>query len=166
MGPPGYIYIDKYSDHETILRKAKEISELRKAKEISDQSLFLRVKIFLKKFYLFRIWNNVRVMYRNNNMFFQSKASFDQIIYRYGIENITCLHIPYKEEVTQRSYDNLSRRARDYILSRNIAYIDGLALCGLTEDDFQRVDPHLNDSGYVKLLNCLLTYGLGKSFTK
>jgi len=145
--PPDMIFIGKDSDQETILSNLHNI--------VSDSTI-LRAKNYLRNSYLVRMVYGLRNKIKNDKIFDQNKACFEKIITRYGAQNITFFHIPVGKEVSQGVYDATGRQVRDLILTRNIAYIDGLALCGLTGEDFLPLDGHPNESGYSKILKCLL----------
>jgi lysophospholipase L1-like esterase len=140
-------FIEKDSDHYTILKRAKDIAI----------SYDVEIKEFLKKFILTRIVQRVLrkydTLYHNHNeiAFSKNKISFDQIISAYGAKHITVLHIPQKDEVIQGEYNELGKKVKSFILSRHIPYIDGLALCKLNKSDFYRDDSHPNAAGYKKI---------------
>lgn len=149
--PPDVSFIEKNTSHSVILKKVQIIS---------SNYWLLRIKVFFKNIQFLRILNDIRKKYILDKIFDQSINTFDQIVSDYGNKNITMIHIPYREEVSSKSYDEYGKRVRNFILSRHVSYIDGLALCGFTKDDFNNSDPHPNKTGYAKLMNCLLTYGL------
>jgi lysophospholipase L1-like esterase len=152
---PIIYFIDKDSDHYTILKRAKHIAES------SDGG----INEFLKNLFLasitHRILLNYNLLSHDNNKsnndevtFSKNKTSFDQIISAYGAKNITVLHLPQKKEVIQGAYSELGTKIKNFILSRHIPYIDGLALCKLNKKDFYRDDGHPNASGYKKIYDC------------
>jgi len=159
---PIIYFIEKDTDHYTILKRAEHIAEL------SDGGIIN----FLKKFFLARLTyrvlfqNNLLYQHKKNNndevTFSKNKTSFDQIISAYGAKNITVLHLPQKNEVDQGEYSELGTKIKDFILSRHIPYIDGLALCKLNKGDFYRDDDHPNASGYKKIYDCFSKNALGK----
>jgi lysophospholipase L1-like esterase len=153
---PVIYFIGKESDHNTILKKAKEIADVMK----TGANNFL-TKFFLSSF-THRIFFQKKLPphYYNEIVFSENKTSFDQIISTYGAKNITVLHLPQKQEVIQGKYDELGMKIKNLILSRHIKYIDGLALCQLNKGDFFRDDDHPNASGYKKIYACFSKHAL------
>ena len=147
---PIMYFIEKNSDNSSILKRANDIADF------SDGGIkkFLK-KIFLARF-AYHVFVQYKILYHNYDeiAFSKNKTSFDQIISAYGAKNITVLHLPQKEEVIQGRYSTLGIRIKDFILSRHIQYIDGLALCNLNKGDFYKDDPHPNASGYKKIYDC------------
>jgi hypothetical protein len=156
-GQPIIYFIEKDSDHDTILKRAKEIANFNVG----------GIKEFLKKFYLVRITHRVLLKYNmllhnyNEKAFSKNRASFDQIYSAYGAKHITVLHLPQKEEVIQGGYSELGKKVKNFILSRHIPYIDGLALCNLNKGDFYKDDSHPNACGYKKISDCFSKNALG-----
>ena len=154
---PILYFIEKNSDNSAILKRANDIADF------SDRG----IKKYLKKFFLGRFAHHVflqyKLLYNNYNEidFSKNKTSFDQIISAYGAKNITVLHLPQKEEVIQGGYSELGTKSKEFILSRHIPYIDGLALCKLNKGDFHRDDDHPNASGYKKIYDCFSKNALG-----
>jgi hypothetical protein len=159
---PVIYFIEKTSDKYTILKRATDIANF------SDRE----IKKFLKNFFLFRFAHHIFVQYNSlyNNYneiayyetaFSKNKTSFDQIISAYGAKNITVIHLPEKEEVIQGRYSEFGAKSKDFIQSRHIPYIDGLALCKLNKGDFYRYDDHPNASGYKKIYDCFSKNALG-----
>lgn len=154
---PIIYFIEKDSDHSTIIKMAKDINDFSEG----------GVKEFLTKFFLIRITH--RVLFQSilsshsysEIVVSKNKTSFDQIISVYRDKNITVLHLPQKEEVIQGEYSELGKKIKDFILSRHIPYIDGLALCKLNKEDFYRDDTHPNASGYKKIYDCFSKNALG-----
>ena len=87
----------------------------------------------------------------------QNLEAFDQIISRFGKENITVVHLPLRSEVIQGRYNWVGKQAKALVLARGVTYYDGLALCGLTKSDFHEQDYHPNAAGYAKILACIKT---------
>lgn len=143
-------FIGKNSDHQTIIMKAEHISE---AEHISSSnSIFSKMKQFCKNFYSIRLLYKIMI---NNNyykrIFNINKKSLDQIILTYGKNNITVIQFPEKDEVIRGKYDKWGKKARSYILSYNIKYIDGLDKLKLNKKDFHKNDSHPNAAGYYKI---------------
>jgi hypothetical protein len=155
---PIIYFIDKDSDHQTILKRAKYIAN----------SNVGGIKEFLKKIYLVLIMHRAlqkyNLGYHNYNEidFSKNRTSFDQIISAYGANHITVLQLPQKEEVIQGEYSELGKKVKNFILSRHIPYIDGLALCNLNKGDFYKNDAHPNAQGYKKIFDCFSKNVLGK----
>lgn len=140
---------------------------LRYAEAIKEKyvSVYQPKKSFLGNFRFYNIlrYNYDKMNYMNSEAYFNNnKTAFEQIVSEYGRNNITCFHIPQKEEVAQGSYIPLGQKVKDMILSQKLNYIDGLALCGLTSDDYYKNDSHPNAAGYDKIYQCLAKYGLSR----
>ena len=45
----------------------------------------------------------------------------------------------------------MGRLIREFIVSSNISYFDGLKLCAFSKEDFHKYDGHPNAAGYVKI---------------
>jgi hypothetical protein len=149
--------IEKDSDHYTILKKAKDIALLYNVelKEFLKKSILTRMVLSVLRKY------NILYYYDHETALSKNMTSFDQIISAYGAKHITVIHIPQKEEAIQGEYNELGKKVINFILSRHISYVDGLALCKLNKADFYRDDSHPNASGYKKICDCFSKNVLG-----
>ena len=152
---PIIYFIDKDSDHHTILERAKHIADS------SDAGINDFFKNFFSASFTYRTLLKYNLLSPDKNetsndevTLSKNMTSFDQIISAYGANNITVLHLPQKKEVIQGAYSELGTKIKTFIRSRHIPYIDGLALCKLNEKDFYRDDGHPNASGYKKIYDC------------
>jgi hypothetical protein len=155
-----FYYINKDMSDEEIFKYANVI------KNQYNPSFYSADKSFLSNFRWYKIlrYKYDTIKYLNSETDFNNnKTSFEEIISEYGSDNITFFHIPQKEEILQGSYIHLGQKVKALILSHNLKYIDGLALCGLTVKDYYNYDPHPNTSGYEKIYHCLLNYRLKNS---
>jgi len=152
---PIIYFIGKDLDHHAILEKAKFISDYSDNDKVINNYFIPRImhQVFFKYNSFFTGYDNLA--------FSHNKNSFDQIISAYGADNITVLHLPQKDEVMQGRYSELGTKIKDFIVSRHIPYIDGLALCKLNQEDFFRDDGHPNASGYKKIYECFARNVLG-----
>ena len=151
----GIVYIDKDWDIPAILKKAGELPGPRVKPGFSG---------FWNDLYFRQLFRALVPSTRNRphlqKLINNSRDALDRIIALFGSENLTVLHLPLREEVNQGAYTWAGRQARDLVLARRVAYLDGLALCGLTGKDFHEYDNHPNALGYAKILTCLRTQAL------
>jgi hypothetical protein len=140
-------YIENNSGHEEILRNTMQLSE--KNQSLEDLLMkYSKTCNFLK----FKI-NNIRSNFNWQTNFIKNKKAFEQIISEYGKDNICLVHLPEKGEVMQGAYSPLGNQAKEYIRAKGLDYIDGLALCDLTPEDYHKLDAHPNAAGYLKIFN-------------
>jgi hypothetical protein len=138
-------YIDKDISNEALLQKAEKIR---------SKDLNLSINKSIK---LYNIMSSIiegrSLHVRINDIFDNNKLVLKKIISDYGSNNISLFHIPERMEVMQGNFSPLGQKIKEFILSQDIAYIDGLALCGLNLNDFHEHDGHPNASGYNKIFN-------------
>ncbi|AKD24650.1 hypothetical protein CL55_00003170 [Polynucleobacter duraquae] len=72
----------------------------------------------------------------------------------YG-ENIIYIHLPQKEEISNRRISNLGIEARNEILKAGSTLFDGFKECSLSIEDYFMNDPHPNEIGYQKISACV-----------
>ena len=82
------------------------------------------------------------------------KTVINNMVEKYGRENVLFIHLPQKEEVEQGTVFPDGLLTRKFIQDIGTHYADGFALCGLTESDFFPVDRHPNQQGYSKIAKC------------
>lgn len=146
----GIIYLDKDWGIPEIINKAREIPEPPVKPGLGKYWNDLYVRQFFRT-----MFPGTRLRPQQQKLIDASREAFDRIVDRFGRENVTVLHLPLKSEVSQGEYNWIGKQARDLVRSRQVAYFDGLALCGLTGQDYHANDNHPNASGYAKILDCL-----------
>ena len=148
----GIIYLEKDWDLPAIIKRAREIPEDPGKPGFRGfwNNLYFRrlLKITLP---------STRNRAKKQIIINQNLEAFDQIISRFGKENITVVHLPLRSEVIQGRYNWVGKQAKALVLARGVTYYDGLALCGLTKSDFHEQDYHPNAAGYAKILACIKT---------
>jgi hypothetical protein len=151
----GILYMEKDWDTPTILKKARELPQPRMQPGFKGfwNNLYFRQLLKLTV-------PSTRNRRKQQKIIDKNLEAFDQIISRFGRENITVLHIPLKGEAIRGDYTWVGKEAKDLVLARHVAYLDGLALCGMTEKDFHVHDSHPNASGYAKILTCIEAHAL------
>jgi hypothetical protein len=148
----GIIYIEKDWDIPAMIKKAREIPEPPEKPGFRG---------FWNNLYFRRLLKITVPSKRNRpkqqKIIDKNREAFDQIISQFGRGNITVVHLPLRSEVIKGSYNWIGKQVQGLVLSRKVVYFDGLALCGLTKEDFHEHDYHPNASGYAKILNFLRT---------
>jgi hypothetical protein len=152
-------FIDRYMDQQAILKKAGQLkSSSRQLTNVGNyEGLYVyrsikRLRVWIgairrKIFGLEELDISDVDRYKLN----KSNEKLNLIVSHYGKENITTIHLPSREEVINGKYNYFGRLVREFIVSSNISYFDGLKLCGLSKDDFYKYDGHPNASGYAKI---------------
>jgi hypothetical protein len=152
-------FINRNMDQQTILKKAYYLkSSSENFSNISSyKSLYvyraigrLRVRIGAIRRKLFGL-EEMDISDVDKYELNKSKDNFNKIVTYYKGKNIFTVHLPTREEVIGGKYNYYGRLIRKFIISKNISYIDGLKLCGLSKDDFYKYDGHPNTSGYTKI---------------
>ena len=155
LSSPGLVFIDQGAATADIIKQARELA---------DASRKPGFRGFWDRLYGRRLLKTWRPSSRDRagreRLFGQNQAAFDQMVALYGSKNLTVLHLPLKSEVSRGAYNEWGQRAQAWVLSRRVAYLDGLTLCGLTPQDYYGQDNHPRASGYAKILACLRKHGL------
>jgi hypothetical protein len=167
--PDRLLLINAANNHKSfeyylINNKTDQYKLLTITKGIISNSIMSIIYNWLKSIKIALLAHNWYLQYKNNEVFEVSVVSLDKIISQYGAKNITFLHIPEYNEIINNKYNITGKRAKETILARNLSYIDGLACCGLTKEDYLIIDGHPNKSGYSKILSCLQKYMKNISF--
>ena len=145
-------YIDKDISTEALLQK----SEI-----IRNNDLQFSFYKFFKSYQIIKsIFDRKAFDVKLDEIINNNKLIFEQIISDYGSQNISLLHIPERGEVIQGSYSPLGQKIRQFISSHKLVYIDGLALGGLTANDYHEQDGHPNASGYNKIYHTFVNHAL------
>jgi hypothetical protein len=145
-------YIDKDTSKEELWR----ISEM-----IRNQDRQFSLKKFFKSYQLIHsIITRKAFDVKQDGIIHNNKLILEQLVSDYGPQNISLFHIPERGEAIQGSYSPLGQEIQQFISSHKLVYIDGLALCGLTGDDYHKQDGHPNASGYHKIYHCFLHHAL------
>jgi hypothetical protein len=145
-------YIDKDISTEALLHKSEMVRNI---------DLQFSFRKFFKSYQIIRsILDRKAFDVKLDGIINNNKLIFEQIISAYGSQNISLFHIPERGETIQGTYSPLGQKIKEFILSHNLVYIDGLALCGLTADDYHEQDGHPNASGYNKIYHSFVTHAL------
>jgi hypothetical protein len=84
----------------------------------------------------------------------QSRAAIGELIKRFGAENVLFVHLPQREEINNGP-SGLGLKARQAIDEAGGKWLDGFAMCRLTEKDYYVNDAHPNAAGYRKIASCI-----------
>lgn len=82
-----------------------------------------------------------------------NRTAFTKLAMQYPVP--FALHLPQREEVAAGHWSRKSLALGAFVEQTGVRYVDGLSLCGLTIDDFHRVDVHPNAAGYKRIRVCV-----------
>ena len=139
---------DQKSD---ILSKVQEIYEqLEKTKPLTR-------KLVIRRLYSRGIYPNLKSTRRDREKRIEkSLTALNNIVVKYQPENVALLQLPEKGETMRNRYYGYSDLFLEKIKAdKNIAYYDGLEMCGLTLESYHHLDGHPNQQGYEKIEQCV-----------
>lgn len=88
-------------------------------------------------------------------LFAENAEAALRLVQTVGPENAFFIHLPAKDEVLRGTVNPLGARARQFLAQHDIPLEDGIAACGLTEEDFHPTDGHPNPRGYARIEACV-----------
>jgi cellulose biosynthesis protein BcsQ len=99
----------------------------------------------------YRVYLYLNIKFSSNKR--RSRAVIDDLIKKYGTENVAFLHLPQKDETNGPG--QLGLEARQAIRDAGGTLIDGFKLCRLSAGDYHNHDSHPNERGYGKIAQCV-----------